>query len=63
MVRWTNVVPGFAMPVKVAVGDGPFSLVRPTEAWRSLPRPVSASDILVVDPNFYVQVKRRSDAP
>ena len=63
MVRWTNVVPGFAMPVKVAVGNGAFSLIRPTDAWRSLPRPVGSSDTLVVDPNFYVQVKRGSDAP
>jgi hypothetical protein len=61
--RWTNVLPGFAMPVRVAVGEGAFSLIRPTEAWRSLPKPVGASDSLVVDPNFYVQVKRASDAP
>jgi aminopeptidase N len=61
--RWTNVVPGFAMPVKVAVGDARYGVLRPTEAWRTLPKVALASDSLAVDPNFYVQVKRLSETP
>jgi aminopeptidase N len=47
--RWTNVVPGFAMPVKV---NG--ALIKPTESWKTMAR----ADSLVVDPNFYVLAKR-----
>jgi aminopeptidase N len=47
--HWTNVVPGFAMPVK---SHGAW--LRPTEAWQTLGR----ADTLVVDPDFYVTVKK-----
>jgi aminopeptidase N len=47
--HWTNVVPGFAMPVK---SHGAW--LRPTEQWQSL----GAADTLVVDPDFYVTVRR-----
>jgi aminopeptidase N len=47
--RWTNVVAGFAMPVKA---NGAW--LTPTEAWTS----TAKADTIVVDPSFYVQVKR-----
>ena len=56
--RWTNTVPGFAMPVRAAVGDTTFAWLRATSAWKALPMKVLPSDSLVVDKNFYVDVKR-----
>jgi hypothetical protein len=47
----------------VAVGEAPYSVLRPTEAWRTMPKVAVASDSLAVDPNFYVQVKRVSGTP
>ena len=61
--RWTNVVPGFAMPVRVAVGDSTsYSWIRPTAAWKPWPRTVMANTDLRVDPNFYVMVKGAAEA-
>jgi aminopeptidase N len=57
--RWTNVVAGFAMPVKAGVGDSAsFPLLRPTETWKAFPTTVAATDSLMVNPNFYVFTKR-----
>ncbi len=54
--RWTNVVPGFAMPVKAATSaGGAYAWLRPTQAWKPLAGP---ADTLIVDPDFYVQVKK-----
>ncbi len=56
--RWNNVVPGFAMPVRVAVGDATeYEWVTPTAAWTALPRPVSGGAQVRGDPDFYVNVK------
>jgi aminopeptidase N len=52
--RWTNVVPGFAMPVRVNVG-GVKQWLRPTEIWRTTR--VSGArkgGQLEVDPDFFV---------
>src|SRR5262249_52168378 len=58
--RWANVVPGFAMPVRAAVGAGEMAWLRPTSAWKTTATPLSASDSLRVDPNFLVTSKRAS---
>ena len=55
--RWTNVVKGFAMPVRVTVGQGKAEWIRPTEAWKPYPSAVASTDSLKVDPSFYVIVK------
>ena len=55
--RWTNVVPGFVMPVKAAVGSGSFEWLAPTASWKTMPRSVAATDSVKVDPSFYVTVK------
>ncbi len=47
--HWTDVVPGFAMPVRV---NG--ALLHPTEAWKTM----AHADTLVVDQNFYVLTKK-----
>jgi aminopeptidase N len=52
--RWTNVVPGFQMPVRVTIG-GVRQWLRPTEIWRTsgVPGARGGGD-LQVDPDFYV---------
>ena len=52
--RWSNVVPGFDMPLKVTLDWPTLRLIRPTETWQrvkvKLPNPTDFR----VDPNFYV---------
>jgi hypothetical protein len=56
--RWANVVSGFAMPVRAGVGDtSSFTLLHPTEAWKSFSKPVAQSDSLRVDRNFLAITK------
>jgi len=52
--RWADVVPGFAMPVRVTVG-GETKLLRPTESWQTTTVPSGAT--LTVDRNFYVTAR------
>jgi aminopeptidase N len=51
--RWTNVIPGFDMPINLFLDDKVL-LVHPTEAWQTikLKRKVKETSI---DPNFYVK--------
>jgi hypothetical protein len=55
--RWNNVVPGFAMPVKVTTSTASYSWIRPTEKWRSQAVKLSRSEDFRVDENFYVNAK------
>lgn len=50
---WNNVVPGFAMPVKVTLKPNAYTFIYPTESWKKVP---IAGDFKV-DPNFYVNSK------
>ena len=50
--RWSNVVSGFAMPVRVRFGEGAWITVRPTSSWQSMA--VEGSGPFSVDENFYV---------
>jgi aminopeptidase N len=52
--RWTDVVPGFAMPVDVTIGSGPEQRLRPTEAWKTT-SVAGGGATLEVDPDFYVE--------
>ncbi len=54
--RWANVVPGFDMPLRVAVGAGTYSRIKPTEAWQTMKLPAANAEVRV-DENFYVDVK------
>jgi aminopeptidase N len=58
--RWTDVVPGFDMPVRVAIG-GESRLLRPTEAWQTTTVPAGAT--LTVDRNFYVKTRYARTEP
>lgn len=60
--RWRDVVPGFAMPVRVTLGGQPYRWLRPSEQWQTLDATVPAGGDLAVDPNFYVW-QRRVDGP
>lgn len=53
--RWAEVVPGFDMPVRVAVGEGPWTWIQPNAAWQRMDAPASAS--VRVDENFYVELR------
>lgn len=58
--RWADVVPGFAMPVKVRVSADSAVRLTPTEAWRTSVLPLRHPENFAVDPNFYV-IPRRAD--
>jgi len=55
--RWTNVVPGFAMPYRVTLAWPELALIHPTEAWQSSPLKLANLSDFKVDLNFYVNVK------
>jgi aminopeptidase N len=55
--RWNNVVPGFAMPVKVTTSTGSYSWIRPTEKWKTMVVKLSRPEDFRVDENFYVSAK------
>jgi aminopeptidase N len=54
--KWSNVVPGFAMPVRASI-DGKPVVLKPTESMQTmnLPGPVSTFE---VDRNFYIETSR-----
>lgn len=52
--RWSNVVPGFAMPVQVSLSDSVMSFIHPTEAWDTAKLELKSPASFHVDENFYV---------
>jgi len=52
--RWTDVVPGFDMPLQVTVSPDTFSVVHPTAAWQTVPLRLATPADFKVDPNYYV---------
>jgi aminopeptidase N len=60
--RWSDVVPGFDMPVRVTLAPGTYETIRPTQQWQTAPvRGVTAATFRV-DENFYVEA-RNANAP
>jgi aminopeptidase N len=55
--RWNNVVPGFAMPVKVTTSTGRYAWIRPTEKWKTMAVKLSRPEDFRVDENFYIDAK------
>jgi aminopeptidase N len=55
--RWSNVVPGFDMPVKVTLSPYLFTFIRPTEAWKTTRLHLSRPDQFQIDENFYIVAK------
>jgi aminopeptidase N len=58
--HWTNVIPGFDMPVRVGLsGDSTrFTRIKPTAAWQTMPSTMSDTTTAIVDPAFYVTASR-----
>ena len=54
--HWTNVVPGFNMPVKVTLTPGAMTVVQPTEAWQTASLKVPAAGFKI-DPNYLANQK------
>jgi len=55
--RWSNVVPRFAMPVKVTTSPGRLAWIKPTETWNTTPIDLARPEDFHVDENFYVVAK------
>jgi aminopeptidase N len=55
--RWGDVVPGFAMPVRVQIPGLGTRLLHPTEAWQTLAASDPEAAQLEVDENFYVRTR------
>ncbi len=55
--RWSNVVPGFDMPVDVDVNGTGYARLRPTTTWQTVPTALTDAAAVKVDPDFYVTVK------
>src|SRR5205823_11829050 len=55
--RWSNVVPGFDMPIRAHTMEGADVLLRPTEKWKSVPLDVAAG-AFKLDDGFYVKPVR-----
>jgi hypothetical protein len=60
--RWSNVVPGFDMPMKVALNGRDLTVVHPTETWKTARLALATPADFKVDVNFYV-VPTNVDAP
>jgi len=55
--RWSNVVAGFDMPVRVQVPGLGTRTLHPTDAWQTLAAPGARAADVRVDENFYVTAK------
>jgi hypothetical protein len=53
--RWTDVVPGFAMPVRVTLAPGDLDWISPTESWQTIEVSLADPKAFSVDENFYVK--------
>jgi aminopeptidase N len=58
--RWTDVVPGFDMPVRVGAGPGRWVTLSPTEAWQTTMLPLAHDEDFRLDDNFYVMARNAS---
>jgi aminopeptidase N len=52
--RWTDVVPGFAMPIRVLTGEDRSVRITPTEQWQTTALELERPDAFRVDENYYV---------
>jgi len=56
--RWSNVVPGFDMPVRVTLADSVYSVIRPTTSPHTAKLALHDLASFSVDSNFYVTSHR-----
>jgi hypothetical protein len=55
--RWRNVVPGFDMPIRVTLSGSAWSVLHPTEAWKTTPLRLADVQAFRVDSNYYVSTR------
>ncbi len=60
--HWANVVPGFAMPVRVQIPGMGTTTLHPTEAWQTLAVNSPDAAKLIVDESFYVTQRNAAGA-
>ena len=60
--RWSGTVAGFDMPVRVTTADGAYTLLRPSDSWKTTSVQLTSPSAFRVDENFYV-VPRDVAAP
>lgn len=58
--RWTDVVKGFKMPVKVSLKPGAFDFIYPDEEWKSVKINDINEENFKTDPNFYILLKKEN---
>lgn len=58
--RWSAVVPGFNLPIRVALAGGTSysTTLTPTTEWQSVALPSGDGSAFAVDPNYYIKVER-----
>jgi aminopeptidase N len=56
--RWSDVVPGFAMPVRVIAESGDTLSLVPTAGWQTVTLPPGPPGGVSVDEDFYVITRR-----
>ncbi|MFI5242971.1 MAG: M1 family metallopeptidase [Gemmatimonadales bacterium] len=56
--RWTNVVPGFDMPVRVTLADSGYTVIHPTTSPQTAKLALHDPASFRVDPNYYVTSRR-----
>ena len=56
--RWTNVVPGFDMPLAVTLNGNSMTVITPKESWQTAPLQLRNPADFKVDANYYVTVKQ-----
>ena len=60
--RWITDVKGFDMPVRVTLKDGEYTLIKPTNEWKTIKTDVSVTmDNFKNDPLFYITLKKSTD--
>ena len=57
--RWTNVVPGFDMPVRVTLADSGYAVIRPTTSPKKAKLALHDLASFHVDSNFYVTAEQK----
>ena len=55
--HWSNVVPGFAMPVRVTLSGSGFRVIGPKEAWQTARLRLAGPAAFRVDSNYYVTAR------
>ena len=52
--RWSDVVPGFNMPIRAMLADSGWSVLRPTETWQTAELHLGNPSGFKVDENYFV---------